>query len=282
MKLQVVHRTHYEYAQPVRECFNEARLQPTWADGQVCRSFLLKVLPPTRLTHYRDFHLNIVHLFEVTEPHSSLTVEATSVVDTTSERVLAEDLPTTPLALMADCAGLDRCYDFLQASAYVEVSAAVWRLALDLTDGVTDAWRAAQAVMRHVHHEFTYDPDATHVHTHMADALQHRRGVCQDFAHVMIGLCRALKIPARYASGYLYNGPAEHLRGAQASHAWVEVYLPGLGWRGLDPTNNRQPDEHYVKIGVGRDYADVSPLRGTYRGMGGHRMTVGVQIAKWS
>ncbi len=94
--------------------------------------------------------------------------------------------------------------------------------------------------MRFVHSEFRYDTGSTHVHTTMKEALELRQGVCQDFAHVLLGLCRAVKIPARYVSGYLYNGPAEHLKGAQASHAWVEIYLPGLGWVGLDPTNNQE------------------------------------------
>jgi transglutaminase-like putative cysteine protease len=112
----------------------------------------------------------------------------------------------------------------------------------------------------------------------MRDVLRTKRGVCQDFAHVMLGVCRSLKIPCRYVSGYLYNGPADRLRGAQASHAWVEVYLPELGWHGLDPTNNGQPDERYVKVAVGRDYADVAPLKGTYRGTGERKMTVDVLV----
>jgi transglutaminase-like putative cysteine protease len=278
MKLEVCHRTRYQYARPVSDSFNEARLQPTSADGQECAHFLLKVLPPTRLTHYRDFHLNIVHLFDISEPHDSLTVEAASLVTTSGDRVLPEHLETTPLTALPALVELDRCYDFLQASAYIELNPEVWRAALDLTAGVTDTWQAALTVMRGLHRDFTYDPDATHVRTHMMDALRQRQGVCQDFAHVMIGLCRVLKIPARYVSGYLYNGPAECLRGAQASHAWVEVYLPGHGWRGLDPTNNKQPDEHYIKIGSGRDYSDVSPIKGTYRGAGEHKMTVEVLV----
>jgi transglutaminase-like putative cysteine protease len=113
----------------------------------------------------------------------------------------------------------------------------------------------------------------------MSEVLKNRRGVCQDFAHVMIGICRALKIPTRYVSGYLYNGPADQLRGAQASHAWVEIFLPELGWRGLDPTNAQQPDERYVKIAAGRDYADVSPLRGTFRGPPQRKMAVEVLVS---
>ena len=133
--------------------------------------------------------------------------------------------------------------------------------------------------MDFIHREFAYVPTATNVHTHMREVLRLRRGVCQDFTHVMLGICRSLKIPARYVSGYLYNGPADQLRGAQASHAWVEVYLPDLGWRGLDPTNNGQPDDRYVKVAVGRDYSDVTPIKGTYRGTGERKMKVDVLVS---
>jgi transglutaminase-like putative cysteine protease len=279
MKLQVFHRTRYQYASPVSDSFNEARLRPTDVDDQRCERFLLKVLPATRLSHYLDFQRNYVHLFDVSEPHTELVVEATSVVETSDARRLAEDLVTTPLTAMAECARLEGCHDFLQGSRYVELTPAAWRLALDATAGVTDVWQATQALSRHIHREFSYQPATTNVHTPMAEVLQNQRGVCQDFAHVLIGMCRSLRIPARYVSGYLYNGPTDQLRGAQASHAWVEVFLPGLGWRGLDPTNGAQPDARYVKIGTGRDYADVSPLRGTYRGTPQRKMTVEVLVS---
>jgi len=279
MKLQVYHRTHYAYGAPVRESFNEARLQPSNADGQVCHRFDLKVTPPTRLSHYLDFQFNWVHLFDLTEPHPTLTVEATSVVSTTAAGLLPPEQVSTPLDQMEQaCGRLERCHDFLQTSRFVEPSPAAWRLGLDLAEGRTDAWQVAQAVMRHIHGTFAYTPAATHVHTHMRDVLRLKRGVCQDFAHVMLGVCRSLKIPCRYVSGYLYNGPADQLRGAQASHAWVEVFLPDFGWHGLDPTNNGQPDERYVKVAVGRDYSDVAPIKGTYRGTGERKMTVDVLV----
>ena len=280
MKLHVLHRTRFKYGADVRESFNEARLQPVTTGGQVCQSFVLKVLPTARLSHYLDFHLNYVHLFEVTEPHTELTVEANSVVTTVAGPALEAAITPAPLAEIGACLRLDRCYDFLQSSTYVEVGAELWRLAVDATDGQTDAWQAAQAIMRHIHREFRYQPAATHVHTHMRDVLQARAGVCQDFAHVMIGLCRALKIPARYVSGYHYNGPADQLKGAQASHAWVEVYVPGHGWCGLDPTNDRLADGHYVKVAAGRDYADVSPLKGTYRGTAKRQLSVDVLVTR--
>jgi transglutaminase-like putative cysteine protease len=110
--------------------------------------------------------------------------------------------------------------------------------------------------------------------------LAERRGVCQDFAHAMIGMLRAIGIPALYVSGYLYNGPRDQLLGAQASHAWCEIFLPGLGWRGLDPTNNQPADERYIKIAVGRDYADVPPLRGHYKGTLDRKLDVEVLVER--
>ena len=280
MKLHVHHRTRFKYAASVRESFNEARLQPVTTGDQVCHSFLLKILPTSKLSHYLDFYLNYVHLFDLTQPHTELVVEATSTVTTGDEPALPAGATPAPLKEIGACARLDRCYDFLQSSKYVEVAPELWRLALDTTDGQSDTWQAAQAIMRHIHQEFRYQPAITHAHTHMREVLEARAGVCQDFAHVMIGLCRALKIPARYVSGYLYNGPADQLKGAQASHAWVEVCLPGHGWCGLDPTNNRQADGHYVKVAVGRDYADVSPLKGTYRGTAKRQLSVEVLVSR--
>jgi transglutaminase-like putative cysteine protease len=133
--------------------------------------------------------------------------------------------------------------------------------------------------MQFVHGQFAYTPRATTVHTHMRDVLRERRGVCQDFAHVLLGMCRAVRIPARYASGYLYNGGGG-LAGTEASHAWCEVYLPGVGWRALDPTNNQPADERYIKIGVGRDYADIAPVRGNYKGTTRKTMTVQVSVTR--
>jgi transglutaminase-like putative cysteine protease len=280
MKLHVLHRTRFKYATTVRESFNEVRLQPVSTDTQVCHSFLLKVLPTAKLSHYLDFYLNYVHLFEVVQAHTELTVEANSTVTTPDGPVIAAELHPAALADIGECARIDRCYDFLQSSTYVEVGADLWRLALDAIDGQTDAWQAAQAVMHFIYREFRYQPASTHAHTHMREVLKARTGVCQDFAHVMLGLCRAVKIPARYVSGYLYNGPADQLKGAQASHAWVEVYVLGHGWCGLDPTNNRQPDGHYVKVAVGRDYADVSPVKGTYRGTAKRQLQVEVLVTR--
>lgn len=279
MRLKVTHRTRYVYSSAVRESFNEARLQPTTNDHQTCENFLLRVLPAVRLKHYHDLYANIVHYFDIPEAHDTLDVESAARVVTRPQRS-ALDVEPWLLARVSELHRHERCFDYTQPSHYVETSPEAWRLALDVTAGQTEVWRAAVAVMEHVHREFRYDSGATNVHTHMAEVLAERRGVCQDFAHVMIGLLRAIGIPALYVSGYLYNGPRDQLLGAQASHAWCEIFLPGLGWRGLDPTNNQPADERYIKIAVGRDYADVPPLRGHYKGTLDRQLEVEVLVER--
>jgi transglutaminase-like putative cysteine protease len=277
MKLQVIHRTEYSYAGSVIESFNEVRLQPASADGQVCQSYVLKIFPPSHLSHYFDFYQNYVQFFEITEPHATLSVESNSKV-ITSPPLLAADKATVPMSCLPECLQLNECYDFLQASPFIQLGPEVWRLAVDASAGVEDVWQVAQAIMRFTHGNFAYVPNSTHVGTVMTEVIAQGRGVCQDFAHVMLGMCRSLKIPARYVSGYLYNGPDGQLLGSQASHAWCEVFLPGIGWRALDPTNNQLADERYVKVAVGRDYADIVPVKGSYKGPREKSMKVTVQV----
>jgi transglutaminase-like putative cysteine protease len=277
MKLQVVHRTHYDYADAVAQNYNELRLQPISDSTQTCDSFILKILPATRLSHFLDFYLNYVHYFEIPEPHKALTIESVSRVNTSSAS-LPDDADTAPMSRLPECLRMEKCYDFLQASTFVGLSPEVWKLALDASDGQKDVWRAGVAIRRFIHGNFKYTPKSTTVSTHMLEVLKLKCGVCQDFAHLMLGMCRAIRLPARYVSGYLYNGPLDKLVGAQASHAWCEVYVPDLGWHGLDPTNNRAADDHYVKVATGRDYADIVPVKGHYKGTSNRTMSVDVRV----
>ena len=272
MKWDILHRTQYTYASPVRDSFNELRLQPFSDEWQQVNNFLLKVLPAVRLQHHHDFYSNIVHHFEIPEPHSSVLIESQLQV-TTKPRppISATDTPW-PLAQIGEAARMPRIFEFLQDSCYVAASPEVWRLAVDATAGLTDTWQAALAIMAAIKSEFAYQSNSTNVHTHMREVLRDKRGVCQDFAHVMLGMCRALKIPSLYVSGYLATETAG------ATHAWTEVYIPGLGWRALDPTHNRQTDGTYIKIAVGRDYADVPPVTGTYKGTTNRQMQVQVRV----
>jgi transglutaminase-like putative cysteine protease len=272
MKWEILHRTQYAYAAPVRDSFNEVRLQPFSDEWQTVDHFLLKVLPAARLRHHRDFYSNVVHHFEISEPHSSLLIESQLSVTTKPRPLLDAHETPWPLARIGEAARESRVFDFLQESRFVGFSPEVWRLAVDATLTVTDTWQAARAIMGFVHAQLKYEPSSTTVHTHMREVLRDKRGVCQDFAHVMIGLCRVLKIPALYVSGYLAT------ESASATHAWVEVLIPGAGWLALDPTHNRQTDESYIKIAVGRDYSDVPPVTGNYKGTTDRKMSVEVNI----
>lgn len=272
MKWEIIHRTSYAYASPVHDSFNEARLQPFSDEWQTVEHFLLKILPAARLRHHHDFYSNVVHHFEIVEPHLTLLVESSLRVTTRLRPPLAFDATPFPLARIGEAARESRVFEFLQESRFVETSPEVWRLALDATDGVTDTWQAALALMRWVHANISYVTASTNVQTHARDVFRDRRGVCQDFAHVMICLCRSLKIPALYVSGYLATETAS------ATHAWMEVLIPGVGWRPLDPTHNRQTDENYIKIAVGRDYADVPPVTGNYKGTTERQLQVQVTI----
>jgi transglutaminase-like putative cysteine protease len=273
MRWAVRHRTAFSYAGPVSDSINEVRLQPVNNSQQQVESFLLTTQPAAPVNHYLDFYGNWVHHFDVLEPHTMLAMETQAVVVTHPPPPLPEDARLAPLSVLREVARSEPCFDFVQPSRFTDTSPETWRLAVDATEKQTDAWQAALAIMRFVHRLLEYEPRSTHVHTPMREALAQRRGVCQDFAHVMIGLSRALQLPARYVSGYLAS------QSASATHAWTEVFIPSVGWRGLDPTHNRQPDETYVKIGVGRDYNDVPPVRGTYRGTLSRRMDVEVRIS---
>jgi transglutaminase-like putative cysteine protease len=272
MRYDIYHRTRYDYAAPVRDSFNDVRLQPMPIPEQTVENFLLRILPAARLTHFKDFYSNWVNHFEIPESHNYLLIEAQSRVNTRPAEPLPAEGKVCSFEKMREAPNIERCFDYLQTSRYVEITPEAWRLALDATQGIDDAWLAALALMKYVNGLLKYESNSTHVHTHMSEVLKDRRGVCQDFAHLMLGLCRALKIPARYVSGYLAT------EAASATHAWVEVFVPGHGWRGLDPTHDRQIGETYVKIGNGRDYADVSPISGNYRGTLERKMTVEVKI----
>lgn len=274
MKWDIVHQTRYHYAAPVKNSFNDVRLQPFSCPEQTVESFQLSVQPVARVSEYRDFYSNYVHHFEISEPHNSLVIESRVRVATHPGPPLAASATPWPIAEIGEALKDSRRHEFIESSRYVEITPEIWRRAVDATLGRTDAWQAALALMHHVHGEMEYVPKSTTVHTQMRDALEARRGVCQDFAHVLIGLCRSLRIPALYVSGYLATETAS------ATHAWTEVFIPNTGWCALDPTHNCQPDETYVKIAVGRDYADVPPVRGTYKGTTERRMEVDVKITK--
>lgn len=253
MRLRIVHTTSFAYDSPIVEAHTELRLRPLDRAGQHCLSFRVDTEPPgVRLRTYPDPLGNQVHHFELLEPHHHLSVTAASEVDTPPAYVDTGP-PSTLLEL----------YDYGAPTEYADFTDTVRSFAREHAGEGTSRQRAARlgsAIFR----ELVYEPGVTHVGTPAHEALELRRGVCQDFAHLMLAACRSLGMRARYVSGYLHDPT---LVGANAaSHAWVDVLDELRGWVSFDPTHDREQTEEYVRVAVGRDYADVPPTRGVYKG----------------
>jgi transglutaminase-like putative cysteine protease len=276
MKVAVVHTTRVEYTSEVVEGVTEAHLGPRSDPHQNCQRFELRATPKASVNQYMDGFRNPTYLITVPSAHTYLNIVATSRVET----LLADpfELPVVsprPLSY-AEKADYFPPSGLVPANQELAFLAAPFRpLSPELT------FEAVQAMMEFVHQEFEYTSQVTTVATTVGEVLAQRRGVCQDFAHVLIGLCRSVNIAARYVSGYIVPDPrtsqGELPRGADASHAWVEAFTPTHGWRGFDPTNNLVASEHHIKMAVGRDYRDVAPTRGTYRGQSVEALSVQVQ-----
>ncbi|MGD9418054.1 MAG: transglutaminase family protein [Verrucomicrobiota bacterium JB025] len=279
MNLSVLHRTAFYYSSPVVDSVNTLHLQPRMFPYQKTLSALIRVIPATRLQVFTDLYQNVTHHFELPNPHSKLEIESRIHVET---RPL--DIPDE--ARNVGMAGYDeeslreRIWPYLQDSRRVWKVPSIWRKTVEVVEGCESVFAMAEAIMAWIHADFTYELGATGVKADLEESFEIRKGVCQDFTHVMLGMCRSIGLPARYASGYLYNGRLGSLVGAQSSHAWCEVYLPGGGWIGFDPTNNNLADERYVKVAVGRDYEDVAPVEGSYVGAGQCLMDIKVEVRR--
>ncbi len=278
-KLSVRHRTVFEYGGMVTNSVNTIRLEPRYCPSQKNLGCFVKVLPATRLRRFEDFYGNITHHFEIPAPHSRLEIESTIKVRTFPLNLSEKAIHGDP-EMLKETELYESTWQYLQESRRVSSRPEIWRQAVDLTCDKIAVYAKANAIMEWIHTEFLYSAGSTNVDTHIDVVFEMRQGVCQDFSHVMSALCRAIGIPARYVSGYIYNGPRDILIGSQASHAWCEVFLPGDGWMGFDPTNNTLADARYVKVAVGRDYDDVAPIRGTYNGGGHSRMEVEVVVER--
>jgi transglutaminase-like putative cysteine protease len=264
MWLTVEHVTRFGYDGPINEAYTELRLKPAHGDGQRCASFSLATDPRGAVVEeYRDRFGNTVHHFDLLESHDRLEVVARSEVWTPEHFEPDEAEPSL----------LDR-WDFLQPTRYVPLDGAIGELAASVEDG--DSLDTALVLMSAVQGSMTYETGSTNVHTRADEALADGRGVCQDFAHVLIGLCRVHGIPARYVSGYLYDPSTDG--DASESHAWADV-LSADGWVSIDPTHDRGQTFNYVRVGVGRDYADVPPTRGIYKGAATEELEVQVSIS---
>ena len=284
-RYRLIHVTEFQYDGVVSESYNELHLRPRQDDTQSCLSFHLTTEPAASTSHHVDYFGNWVHLFNVTGQHTHLHIEADSVVLVHRPNVLPEQ-SLTLVEFDALAEELDEYYDLLASSQY----APHVELLRDLVQGAeqTSGGTLAgfvRAATERVHAAFRYEKGATHVHSSILDSLASGAGVCQDFAHILLAVVRMRGVPARYVSGYLVpSGTAEagsnfeEVIGGQASHAWIEVYLPGTGWVGMDPTMGQTVGLQHVRVAYGRDYGDVPPVRGTYKGHAGQQLSVDVRV----
>lgn len=303
MRFQVIHTTRYRYSQPVTLCHNELHLSPRHEPGQVCESSVITVDPlPARFHQRVDYFGNHVAYFAVQEPHSTLTVTATSIVrreamipppaarstpwDEVAERL---HVPASESESLGAGSGARpgvgeaawQAREMVLESPLIPLTGELRSYAQPSFPPQRPLLEAVADLAQRIHNDFVYSPRFTTVATPLSDVLAHRRGVCQDFAHLGIGCLRALGLPARYVSGYIESVPppgSARLQGADASHAWFAVFDPQLGWFDFDPTNNQFVAERHVTTAWGRDYSDVSPLKGVIFGGGVHRLDVEVDM----
>ena len=280
------HRTEFTYASPVSQATSRVCLLPRETRTQRCLSARLEIVPgPESVERGTDRFGNRIARFGLDRAHERATITSLSTVETTDEP--APLPPSPPVAearrALAATTGHEMLLaeDCLLPSRHVPADPVADALIDELPPGDASVLEYAEALSGHVFRTFAYDPAFSTVATPIAEAVAARRGVCQDFTHVAILVLRRLGVAARYVSGYLETLPPPgqpKLRGADASHAWFAVHVPGAGWHDFDPTNDRRPNGQYVTTAWGRDYADVAPLRGVVYGGGRHRLRVEVDV----
>ena len=295
MQLHIIHETCYDYQPAVETAQHIAYLKPNEHAGQQLISHQLQVHPePAQLREMCDVYGNSRYFFALQTLHNQLTVRAESKVSTHSVSEPISNLPwEQQIEQFQYKAGgqFDGASEFVFESQFVPRHAEFASYAKPSFAAGASVLQVASDLMQRIHTDFTYDSNSTHINTPALQALQQRRGVCQDFAHIMLACLRNRGLAARYVSGYMLTEPAPgttKLIGSDASHAWVSVYasdLPeGARWCDFDPTNNRwgwhAPGEDYITVATGRDFADVSPLRGVIHGGANHTLTVGVTVQK--
>ena len=311
MKYRITHTTYYCYSQPVGLCQNEARLQPRNFWRQQCHNSRFDIQPtPTDFREWLDFFGNHVTYFAIQQPHTQLTVTAINEVtifprqnnSDLANRITWEQARTVlqemPVQVQmqnqqgqsqSQLSSEEHIMEILDAKQYVLDSPMITVMP-ELADYAEPSFQVNRSLvdvvhdlMQRIYLDFTYDPSFTTIATPLSDVLRHRRGVCQDFAHLAIGCLRAYNIAARYISGYVETVPEAgqpRLVGADASHAWFSVYIPNTGWLDFDPTNNTVPLDQHITLAWGRDYADVTPLKGIAFGGGQHTLSVSVDVLR--
>lgn len=288
MRYTITHRTLYQYSSGVVLCHNEARLLPRETPWQLCRPSQIRIRPRPALSSERlDFFGNRVLYFAIQDVHYRLEVTVATEVRVLNERPFDDASASPPWEQARQALWESPDPEIIEArmlaldSPFVKTRPAFRAYAEPSFPPGRPLLEAVADLNQRIYREFKYDPHFTTVATPLDEVLSERRGVCQDFAHLAIACLRALGLAARYVSGYLETLPPPgqaRLVGADASHAWLAVYVPGVGWAEFDPTNNCMPREKHVTLAWGRDYGDVAPLRGVMTGGGSHALKVAVDV----
>lgn len=290
-RYQVVHQTEYRYAAPVTSSYGQACLLPRDLDGQQCISSALDIEPtPSDQRERTDFFGNRVSYFTVASAHDVLRITSTSTVDVTSDRgslPLGSDQPWEQVRdrcrTLSGPVGVDARHHLLDSGSAPTTQVARAYAAQSFVPG-RPALEAVADLSSRIHADFDFDPGATDVTSTIEDLFEARGGVCQDFAHLAVSCLRSIGLPGRYVSGYLETIPPpgkEKLQGADVSHAWASVLLPEVGWIDVDPTNDKFVDDRYVTVAWGRDYQDVTPVKGVVYTSGGRtRLKVTVDVTR--
>lgn len=271
MILEVQHETRFDYDGPVTEWVTETRMEPASDADQTCHSFHLEVAPATPVYRYHDGFGNRVHHFNLSSVSGPVRILAAAIVET-HPRLRNPGTSQSIFPIDMEGAGLE-AMDFLKLQGPVRPGLRLTPLLETLRPVPgTRLVDLLTQVSGYIHAHFEYARDVTLASSPIDDVLEHRKGVCQDFTHLMIALLRSFGLPCRYVSGYIHRANKE-----SQSHAWCEVWLPDLGWMGIDPTNDCFVNEHFVKVATGRDFTDVPPNRGIYRGRAGETIFVRVE-----
>lgn len=280
MFYSIRHVTDFRYSAPISASIMEVRMQPRSEGPQRRHNFHLYTDPPARVMAYRDHLGNTIHHFDVPGRHSQLTITATSLVGIQPLPPVPETLERTDWQKLDTLTTEGDYWEMLNPSHFARPTLLLRELARELQlERRDDPLTTLRELNASIRQSFDYVPRSTKVNSPIDDALSTRQGVCQDFAHVMIALVRELRIPCRYVSGYLFHRREDHdVSAADATHAWVEALLPGLGWVGFDPTNNLVAGERHIRTAIGRDYADVPPTRGVFKGDADTELAVAVQV----
>jgi transglutaminase-like putative cysteine protease len=286
MYYSIRHVTKFRYSAHVSESLMEARMQPRSDGPQRCLSFQLMVQPKARVQFYRDYLGNTVHHFDVPGRHKQLSIVADALVDVQPPAPLPGSLAEGAWEELDEMIAAGDYIEMLMPSQFCESTELLEKFAKEagvesrVQARASDPLEFVLKLNATLYSKISYVPKSTRVDSPIDHALESRQGVCQDFAHIMIGLTRRIGIPCRYVSGYLFHKAGDKTRSAEgATHAWVEALLPGLGWVGLDPTNNVPAGERHVRTSVGRDYADVPPTKGVFKGSAESQLLVSVQVA---